>query len=213
MHDFSFSIVIASHGDKKWEALAQSRAYPSALKQEVPIYIGHDPDVDRSVVRNRLAEQATSDLLVFLDADDELAPGYIAGMKKAAALNAVQWPFLLSPQVSYVENGIVQKPRFWPKIDIHRGNWMVVGTAVPRDLFFEVGGWRALTSTGMFNEWDDWDLWIRCQLRGARPVAVSDAVYTAHIGPTSIHRAVSHKQKLAWTTEIQQLHWPRGRTR
>jgi hypothetical protein len=204
-----FSIIIATHGEDKWEKLALERAFPSAESQGVPVYIGHDSTSDRATVRNRLAEKTDSDVLIFLDGDDELGEGYVAAMQETAEDQKGVWPYLLTPKVSYVDKrGKAETARFWPEVPIRHGNWMVVGTAVPRDLFFEVGGWRSLTSTGRLNEYDDWDLWIRCQLKGATPVRALDAIYIAHVRSDSVHRTVSLKQKLAWTAEIQELNWP-----
>ena len=82
----SFAIIIASHGDERWAKLALDRAFPSATRQgdTTEILIGHASDANRAEVRNLLAYAAEADWLVFLDADDELAPGYIAAMTRAA---------------------------------------------------------------------------------------------------------------------------------
>lgn len=199
------SIIIASHGSDQWAELATSRALPSAEQQGAhEVLIGHDPDSvnDRAVIRNRLAAQATGDWLCFLDADDELAPGYAAAMAAAEQDRA-----LLTPMVSYVRNGRPKPPSFWPEIDLRAGNWMVVGTVLQTSLFREVGGWRHLNATGVPNEYDDWELWIRCSAAGAVPVKVPAAVYVAYIIPSSPHRVANVKQKLAWHKEVEDLHF------
>lgn len=211
-----FAIVIASHGDRYWADLAERRALPTALEQlggKVEVYIGHDSSSDsRATVRNALAEKVTSDYIVFLDADDELAPGYVEALQQAWMQGAIleDWGPLLVPRVQYVERGKPQTPKFWPvPIEIDKGNnWMVVGTAVPRDLFFEVGGWREFRGTGTLNEYDDWDLWIRCQLAGAAPVKVPDAIYVAYIERHSAHRTAAFRMKQAWRDEILAANWP-----
>jgi hypothetical protein len=204
----SFAICIASHGDPEWGDLARERALPSAITQGCPVFIEHDHNETRAQVRNRLAHQSLADYLVFLDADDELEPGFIEAMREAADGES-----LLVPAISYVVGGEVQEPMFWPEAKDLRNdnNWMVVGTGVPRDLFFEVGGWRTLTGTGMLNEYDDWDLWLRCQLAGAQPVKVPDAVYVAHVAPDSTHRTARPRQKQAWRREIQLANFPGAR--
>lgn len=199
------SIIIASHGDYKWMNLAIDRAWPSAKAQCAhEVLIGHDPGVNsnRAKIRNRLAAQATGDWLCFLDADDELAPGYADAMAEAERPHA-----LLTPAVSYIENGVGKPPRFWPEIDLRQGNWMVVGTVLPKAMFDWVGGWRHLNATGVTNEYDDWELWIRCVGCGATPVKVPKAVYVAHIAPTSPHRTVNQKQKQAWFKEVIDMHF------
>lgn len=158
-------------------------------------------------MRNALALQAHGDYLCFLDADDELQPGYVQEMKRAYELEQTDRPLLLTPRVSYVVKGRPRPPKFWPEVPPWSGNWMVLGTLVPRDLFFKVGGWREFDLSD-WNEWDDWELWIRCQKAGARPVKVKRAVYIAYQEPTSRHRTLSHDHRLRWTYEIGRMHYP-----
>jgi len=201
------SIIIATHGDSSWEALAQSRPFPSARAEPAEVLIGHDPDGNRATVRNELAEHASGDYLCFLDGDDELRAGYVPAMQRAFEIEDTDEPLLLTPRVSYVVKGRPRAPKFWPVPDLWSGNWMVVGTLVPKDLFLEVGGWREFDEAD-WNEWDDWELWIRCQKAGARPVKVPKAVYVAHQESTSRHRGLSTEHKLRWTYEIGRMHFP-----
>jgi GT2 family glycosyltransferase len=195
----SFTIVIATHGEQHWEDLALSRALPSAQAQGCDVLIGHDPDGTRAEVRNALSAKAAGDWIITLDADDELAPGYVTAMGK------VLYPktHLLTPMVQYVKRGRAQRPEFMPEIPLEQGNWMVVGTAVPRGLFLEIGGWRTFTGSGVLNQWDDWDLWIRCVKAGAGIVKVPDAVYVAHVS-VSPHYARTRAQTEAWLKEIRE---------
>lgn len=201
------SIVIASHGDEAWSELAHLRALPSALAQDTEVLIGHDPDGNRATVRNELAAKANGDYLCFLDADDELAPGYVQAMQQAFYMEETDESLLLTPRVSYVVKGRARPPKFWPETAMWSGNWMVVGTLVERELFTRVGGWREF-SVSDWNEWDDWELWIRCQKQGARPVKVKRAIYIAHQEETSRHRGLGIEHKLRWTYEIGRMHFP-----
>ena len=219
------SIVIASHGDERWRLSALLRALPSAERQGAhEVLIEHDPrpEATRAEVRNRLIEQATGDWICTLDADDELAPGYAEAMQDALFPAAMEYAaccaledltadaayrMLLVPRVQYVHRR-VEEPRFPPEVDLHAGNWMVVGTVAPRALMLEVGGWRTLTGTGVLNQWDDWDMWIRCTKAGARPVKVPDAVYVAHAEPGSPQRHVSGRVRRAWLDEIRRANYP-----
>jgi hypothetical protein len=202
----TFSIIIATHGEDRWAKLAQERALPSALIQDAhEVLVGHDYEGTRADVRNALSEKATGEWLITLDADDELDEGYVTAMTGAAQPRS-----LLTPRVSHVKKGTGGVARFMPEVDLEKGNWMVVGTAVPRDLFLEVGGWRTFTGTGVLNQWDDWDLWIRCVQAGAEIVRVDDAVYVAHVG-VSPHYQRTREQTNAWLREIRQANGIGGR--
>lgn len=207
----SFSIIIASHGHEYWQRLALSRAYPSTKEQGAEVLIEHDPDATRADVRNRLLERATGDWIVTLDADDELALGYVKAMEEAIEERARHerelGPMLFTPRVSYARNGRKAEPIFWPERDLREGNWMIVGTVAPRDLMLEVGGWRTFTGSGVLNEYDDWDMWIRCVQAGAEIVKVQDAVYIAHIARTSPHRTMAVKTRRFWLEEIRRANW------
>lgn len=211
------SIVIASHGSEHWRGLALSRAYPSAISQAAhEVLIEHDPrpEATRAEVRNRLVDQATGDWICTLDADDELAPGYAEAMSNAEFMATLEHDIccalgdigrsmlLLAPRVQYLHRRC-EEPRFPPEVDINAGNWMVVGTLAPRNLMLEVGGWRTLLGSGVLNQWDDWDMWIRCVRAGARIVKVPEAIYVAHAAPGSPQQHVSARTRRFWLEEIK----------
>lgn len=206
----SFSIIIATHGDESWHKLAWERAWPSAKNQGAEVLIDHVPDATRAQVRNRLIKEASGDWIITLDADDELAPGYVTALERAFKEWAKHKTMyvgkvmpLLTPQVSYVRPGKLEPEKFWPEVDLADGNWMVVGTAAPRALMLEVGGWRTFTGSGVLNEWDDWDMWIRCVQAGAGIVKVPDAVYVAHVR-NSPHHSRTRAMTQAWLKEIRE---------
>jgi glycosyltransferase involved in cell wall biosynthesis len=178
------SIVIATFGDPRWRDLAMSRAYPSALDQgAAEIICAHEENASLAAVRNSAAYGAHgADYLVFLDADDELAPGYIDAMRSAWMDGAItdNWDPLLVPAVSYIRAdgresrpGIPQEGR-WPEL-----NECVIGTGVRRDLFVRLGGFRDQIDAKPLDSLEDYDLWLRCYDAGASLIYVSDAVYRA----------------------------------
>lgn len=170
------------------------------MNQGAEVLIDHVPEATRAQVRNRLIKEASGDWIITLDADDELAPSYVTAMNDIANWSGRA---LLTPQVSYLRNGERELPKFWPEVDLNDGNWMVVGTAAPRSLMLEVGGWRTFTGSGVLNEWDDWDMWIRCVAAGAEIVKVPDAVYVAHVRD-SPHHSRTRAMTKAWLKEIRQ---------
>lgn len=188
------SVVIATYGDRWWQELAHERAFPSAHDQGAhEIIVGHDTDLTIGPVRNALARKATGDWLCFLDADDELAPGYLDAMAQVGGENV-----LLTPAVRKVNKGKwASPPTFYPEVPLWQANWLVVGTLLRRDLFERVGG---------FNDephgFEDWTLWAKCWKAGARPVRVPKAVYIQHINPRSKHRLGWKNRR--WQVETHQ---------
>jgi len=175
------SILICTHGSEAWRELALSRAYPSTIAQGTcEVLTRHEPAGTLAGVRNAAAGDATADWLCFLDADDELAPGYIAEMEHTLeGWESPGWGedtrALLAPAVSFDGNrAAIPNRGGWPAV-----NECCIGTLVPRRLFHEVGGFRELPSL------EDYDLWLRCAKAGAQIVHVPGAVYRAYTSPGS----------------------------
>lgn len=163
------SIIIGTYGDRKWIELARERAIPSAQSQGVEIVHIHGETI--SSARNEGAGLTKGDYLIFLDADDELAPGYVDAILKGSA-------DLRSPAIQYVYPDSEEAPRLLAPKNLRRGNYLPIGTAIRRELFFEVGGFKDYAA------WEDWDLWVRCYLRGATIEQIPEAVYRAFWSPT-----------------------------
>jgi glycosyltransferase involved in cell wall biosynthesis len=128
----------------------------------------HDPDGTIASVRNELANTASGEWLCFLDADDELAPGYLGAMERAFEQEVLDGGLLLTPSRNH-------KGVFAPEKDIFESNWLCIGTLVPKDLFLKVGGFPDYPYG-----FEDWALWVKCVQAGARIVKVPDALYRAH---------------------------------
>lgn len=129
-------------------------------------------------MRNALAANAEGDWLCFLDADDELAPGYIDAMARVGGDKV-----LLTPAVSQVRKGRSSPARFYPEVDLSVANWLVVGTLLRRSLFEYVGGFEDYP-----HGFEDWSLWFKCHHVGAHVIRVPRAVYVQHVNPQSKHR-------------------------
>ena len=183
----TISVVIATYGDREWIVLANERADPSAQQQEADeIVLRHQFDGTRASSLNQGAADSTEDWLIFLDADDELAPGYILAMRRALEQNADDSRVLFTPAVQQIRKGRPGRPFFFPECDFRTGNWIVIGTMISRSLFTEIGGFREHPH-GL----EDWNLWARAVRAGARVVKVKDAVYRAHMNPRSKHHVLS----------------------
>jgi glycosyltransferase involved in cell wall biosynthesis len=182
------TVCIGTFGDPSWADLAQNRAVPSA---QAPVQHVHSDSLHDA--RNAAASLADTEFLCFLDADDELEPGYFDAMRTGTA-------DVRAPAVRYVRSHNRQPP-YVPKVAGHThlcdadcltwGNWLVIGSLVRTELFWQAGGFRA------FDWSEDWDLWVRCREVGATFEAIPRAVYRAHVRSDSRNRAPARETKLA----------------
>lgn len=187
------SICIATFGDEAWSELAWSRAYPSALGQSKDIVVYHGDTL--ASARNRAAEMAMGDGIVWLDADDELCPGYIEEMRYAASGQFGLGPFVFAPAMQH-PGGRAGIPNLgkWPD-----ANEVCIGAMYDRDFFLGVlDGFRELPSL------EDYDLALRAVKAGARIVHVPEAVYCAHVTPgsrnsdQSVYARLREEHKEVW---------------
>lgn len=198
------SVVIGTYGSDRWRDLAWSRAYPS-VPAGVETWVMHHNTLAQA--RNAGADVATNDWLCFLDADDELQAGYLDAMWQA--IRHIPWPGplpMFTPAVQYVSGAhgrrVEGPPFFHPEVPIETGNWLVIGTVVPRQLFLDVGGFEE------FPKYEDWALFARMQKAGAVPVKVPDAVYRAHRNPRGRNHEGGRNASLAAGDQIRRAVFP-----
>ena len=131
-----------------------------------------------------MARTASGDWLCFLDADDELAPGYLDAMQRVLEQERHDGDLLLTPAVSYIRKQKPERPKFWPgDLDTFKtGNWLVIGTLVAPRLL--LGGRRL---PDFAHGLEDWNFWARCVRAGAKVRKVPGAVYLAHWNDESKH--------------------------
>jgi len=194
----STTVVVATYGQQQWINLARIRAIPSARALGCQVIHVHGDTIHGA--RNECVSQVTTPWVIHLDADDQLEPGYITAMSRGTA-------DVRAPMVRYIQRGRGLRPAM-PRVAGHghactadcltQGNWLVVGAAVRTDLVREVGGWRD------FSWSEDWDLWLRCHLRGAKIEAIPTAVYRAFTRPGSRNRGQSAEARLAAHRAIEQ---------
>lgn len=182
------SVVISTYGDNEWKVMAAERAEPSAWREhpdEVIIYHGGNTIAES---RNNAVAHASGEWLLMLDADDELAPGYLGAMRRAVE-HLSDGDKLLTPAVQQIRKGRPGAPFFFPECSLETGNWLIIGTLIRRDLFNKIGGFREHPH-GL----EDWNLWARAVRAGARILKVPDAVYVAHMNPKSKHHVLSRNR-------------------
>lgn len=196
-----FTVAIGTYGDPAWRALAESRAIPSARAQGVPVIHVHGPSLWEA--RNQALDQVQTDWVAFLDADDELEPGYINAMALGTADVRV-------PRVRYVRPGGASAGPVMPRVAGHHdhpqctaeclpwGNWIVIGAGVRADLARKVGGFRD------YHWSEDWHLWSSIWQAGATFEPIPRAIYRAHVRRDSRNRGQTRAAKLAAHRAIAQ---------
>lgn len=192
----TITVVIATYGEYEWAAMATSRALPSTEGQEADkVIVKYEREGTRTTSLNNGADNSTSDWLIFLDADDELAPGYVGAMRRAAEQHPDGDRVLFTPAVQHIRKGRPGQPAFMDRgISLRDDNWLVVGTMIHRDLFNEVGGFPDYP-----HGFEDFALWSKCVRIGAEIVKVPDAVYRYFHNPQSKHKQGwrNHKWQVA----------------
>lgn len=190
------TIAICTHGDVTWRDLAFERAAPSAMEQPgVIVQTFHREHGNLANARNVALDACNTEWIVYLDADDELEPGFVDALREHEHAAS-----LLAPAVRYVQPTGRHRAARMPRVAGHQhdcttaclrdGNWMVVGTAARTALLRAAGGWRD------WPMYEDWDLWLRCVTQQhASVIAVPEAVYRAHVRRTSRNRAPSMAAK------------------
>lgn len=188
------TVLVATFGDEKWLELAWKRAIPSAAAQAKVL---HRHGSDLAEARNACLAEVETEWVCYLDADDELEPGYVEAMAAGSA-------DVRGPMARYVQPGGIA-PRLWqPRVHRHRhdctrdcipkGNWLLIGSAVRAELLREVGGWEP------WPMYEDWAIFLRCWKAGASFELIRDAVYRAHVRPDSRNRKPS-------VAEREQIHY------
>lgn len=186
-------MIVATYGDQSYIDLARERALPSVAAQDVPVDLLTMHGTDLRSARNRGGFIAHTEWLIFLDADDELAPGYIRAMLEAEG-------DMRYPAVQYVRPDAVEEPRLLPEKPIERGNWMVIGTMIRTEAFGDVGGFAD------YPFYEDWDLWWRMIEQGAKTEPVPEAVYRVHLNGNGRNLGPTHREKVGMLRRIRRDH-------
>lgn len=176
------TIVVATFGDPHWKAKALEQAIPSASAQPHSDVLAIHAD-SLAVARNIGAARAQTEWLCYLDADDELAVGYIDAMLATGG-------DLRAPELHLIHaDGVVDVPDLAGR-DIAVTNPCCIGTLVRRQMMLDVGGFWGERA------WEDWSLFRRCWLAGATITHVADAVYRSFVDPAGRNSTVAEPRLL-----------------
>lgn len=198
----TLAALVCSYGPPaEWRPRAARAAASCQLAGFDVVIESHVNDMTLAEVRNATAEGVDADWIVFVDADDTVAPGFADEARYQ--IDVWQTGVMLTPRVEYVGRGgvVVTPAKHWERVDPIDGNWMVIGTVIERQVFLDVGGFR---------EWpmyEDWCLWARMQQRGVIPVEL-DATYVAQVNPGSRNRGPGRRERTYWHQAIGHDLWP-----
>ena len=167
-------VVIPAFGDQSYLD-ASGEAWGSAVSQVAP---GVDVRVYRTTGENlcdarnngaALAISEGAEWLIFLDADDTLAPGYVEAVSEFFESADLIQPATLGvyPDGSTDDYPVVIER---PKNLLDR-NYIVIGAPIRANFFRMVGGFDDLPVL------EDWDLWLRVQMAGGVVAVCPDAIY------------------------------------
>ena len=195
----TISCVVGTFGSHSWKNMAEKRAIPSTASQGF-LEVLHVHDETLAIARNRGALHAKGKWLLFLDADDELAPGFVDRMIESMN-HQRQRPALFTPAVCYAHGNVRPKPKIWPRMDFKVGNWCVIGTLIERSLFQKLGGFRE------YLLYEDYALWAMAAEAGAEVFEVPEAVYIAHHARLSRNRS-RPQERVYWHQRIGRDIWP-----
>lgn len=183
------TVCCGTFGDPEWVDLARRRALPSARSQCPHVLHVHARTLAEA--RNLALAELDTEFVIFLDADDELAPGYVETLLAGSADIRV-------PSVSYVIGGVPRRAHV-PRVAGHhhdceaacleQGNYAVIGSLARTELVRGAGGFREEAV------YEDWSLWLRMYRAGATVETIPAATYIAHVRPDSRNRAPSIEVK------------------
>jgi hypothetical protein len=181
------TVIIGTYGTKLWfdkGAPAAESARAAGFDQVVRYHGGCSP----SDARNSAAFAVDHPCwLLFVDADDQLDPGFGAVLDDMHQADAYE---LLVPKITYADrNGGHSEPVHYRDRNIQVMNPCPIGTLIRVELFRRVGGF--------WNEpaWEDWSLFRRAWLVGAQ-LNFIDAVYHAGYSPRGRNSTVRQPRQL-----------------
>jgi len=156
--DRAFEVVVVDNASTD-ETVAVAKGFSDRLDLRVVV---NSSNRERSYSRNRGAEEARGEFVVFLDSDDELSPEAIASANALLA-DQSEIRFFFQPLTVVDASGAVvyvQRPRSWRNMrrTLARGNPLSCsGVFVERDLFLR----HRFDESPQFVGTEDWHCWLR----------------------------------------------------
>jgi glycosyltransferase involved in cell wall biosynthesis len=164
-------VIVTTWGHPSWAGMAERVALASTEGLDAHVYHHHEPDAaSAGAARNRAVEICDPlEWICFLDADDRLEAGYLDAMRRSAHEYHYDGTVLFAPALR-----LDGEPKvYWGRDILDGSNPCPIGTLIHRDMFEEAGQFWGEPA------WEDWSLFRRAVLVGARICFVPDAVYDA----------------------------------
>lgn len=209
MRSDRITAIVATYGSDDWRVTAE-RALGSldsqTLKPKETI-VHHGRTLAEA--RNNAARAASTDYLLFVDADDLVDQHYVKAMDDAISAT-LACPCLFQPATRglHPDGHLDDEPVLLQPTRLIDRNYLVIGTVMPRDRFLGVGGFDEY-------EWcEDWELFIRLTLAGAVVQPVPEAVYIVSVsdGRNSdraaagrCYREIRARHREAWAEHERRL--------
>lgn len=192
------TIIVATFGSQEWKKRGEETANKTSDRFIESVIQGHSDNGSLAFIRNTLAAQAQSEWLCFLDADDELGAEYF---KHLFLSNGD----LRAPAVWWKEPDSLSIPVTLSNRDMRVGNPCVIGTLIRKEMFMQIGGFWEEPA------YEDWSLFRRAWLLGAKLDHVKDAVYIVNVRPESRNNTVDNPAGLIKSITRSHDKWMRDR--
>jgi glycosyltransferase involved in cell wall biosynthesis len=152
---------------------------------------------------NRGAEEATGELMLFLSADDRLAPTYVSELLAALEREPEATFAYCSAKLFGTESGVMPSRPF-SAFSLVRGLNYINGSAlIRRAEYLEAGGFPVDLGEGTF---DDWDFWLTMLDRGKRGTYVAKPLLEWRRHDTGSKDPTSRGVAQAETARIRERH-------
>ncbi len=167
------AVIVPTFGSDEWKELGDYTALRVAnLQTQQPEILRVHSDTLQNA-RNRALDYVSFDWLVFLDADDDLDPGFVEAVSSydgnadilQTAVRGFRWT---GPERTWIDPVPTLHKQTYPLLS---QNYLIIGSPVRAEMFSQVGGFHDYPAL------EDWDLWLRCYNMGAQFDELYEAVY------------------------------------
>lgn len=192
----SFEIVVVDDGSTEPQTLS---TFAQLSPQDCKVM--HTPNRGLAAARNHGIRHSSGKYILPLDADDRIAPGYLAAA--VALLENDDRIGIVYPIVEFFgeRSGIWRQSEFSAARLLYEN--MIVASAVFRRADWErVGGYREDMRFG----WEDWEFWLSLVECGCGVVKLPEVMFYYRIRGDSMTRTLNNRQKFGLLLSLIRNH-------